>query len=81
MIDPIGGIPSIERHQTSHVFINLSQEYSDILSELFIGHIEPKYRDTHVDNLNTMNNVLSYINEKSGNDETTGIITTRKSCQ
>lgn len=76
MIDPIGGIPSIERHQTSHVFINLSQEYSDILSELFIGHIEPKYRDTHVDNLNTMNNVLSYINEKSGNDETTGIITT-----
>ena len=34
MIDPIGGIPSIERNQTSHVFINLSQEYSDIVSEI-----------------------------------------------
>ena len=28
MIDPIGGIPSVERNQTSHVFINLSQELS-----------------------------------------------------
>ena len=41
MIDPIGGIPSIERHQTSHVFINLSQEYSDILSELFMDILNP----------------------------------------
>ncbi|EMG47760.1 ARG2 Amino-acid acetyltransferase [Candida maltosa Xu316] len=76
MIDPLGGIPSIERRQTSHVFINLSQEYSDILSELFIGHIDPKIRDTHVDNLNAMNNILTFIHAKSGNDETTGIITT-----
>ncbi|KAG7660730.1 ARG2 [[Candida] subhashii] len=76
MIDPIGGIPSIERNQSSHVFINLSQEYSDIISELYIGHIEPKNRDLHLQNLNSMNNILSFINEKSGNDEATGIITT-----
>lgn len=76
MIDPSGGIPSIERHQTSHVFINLSQEYSDILSELYIGHIQPKNRDTHVNNLNSMNSILTFIYQKSGNDETTGIITT-----
>ena len=81
MIDPIGGIPSIERHQTSHVFINLSQEYSDILSELFIGHIEPKYRDTHVDNLNTMNNVLSYINENQVMMKLQALLPPRKSCQ
>ncbi|WLF78022.1 Amino-acid acetyltransferase, mitochondrial [Lodderomyces elongisporus] len=76
MIDPLGGIPSIERKQTSHVFINLSQEYSDIMSELFIGHISPKIRDLHVENLNSMNEILTSIFEKSGNDETTGIITT-----
>lgn len=76
MIDQLGGIPSIERNQTSHVFINLSQEYSDILSELFIGHINPKVRDLHVSNLNSMNNILSFIRDRSGNDETTGIITT-----
>ncbi|KAI5955831.1 ARG2 [Candida jiufengensis] len=76
MIDPLGGIPSIERKQTSHVFINLSQEYSEILSELYIGHIGPKVRDLHVENLNSMNSILTFINDKSGNDETTGIITT-----
>ncbi|KAI5969183.1 ARG2 [Candida margitis] len=76
MIDSLGGIPSIERNQTSHVFINLSQEYSDILSELFIGHINPKVRDLHVANLNSMNNILSFIRDRSDNDETTGIITT-----
>ncbi|KAI3406392.2 ARG2 [Candida oxycetoniae] len=76
MIDPLGGIPSIERNQTSHVFINLSQEYSDILSELYIGHIDPKIRNLHVNNLNSMNEILTFIRKKSGNDETTGIITT-----
>ncbi|KAI5954806.1 ARG2 [Candida theae] len=76
MIDPLGGIPSIERNQTSHVFINLSQEYSDILSELYIGHISPKLRDLHVSNLDSMNEILSFIRDRSGNDETTGIITT-----
>lgn len=76
MIDPLGGIPSIERNQTSHVFINLSQEYSDIVSELFIGHIKPDVRDLHMGNLTAMNDILTLASKKSGNDETTGIITT-----
>ncbi|EAZ63850.2 acetylglutamate synthase [Scheffersomyces stipitis CBS 6054] len=76
MIDPIGGIPSVERNQTSHVFINLSQEYSDIVSELYIGHIEPDQRDLHLANLNTMHEILTLASSKSGNDDTTGIITT-----
>lgn len=76
MIDPLGGIPSIERNQTSHVFINLSQEYSDIVSELFIGHIKPDVRDLHMNNLKAMNEILTLASKKSGNDETTGIITT-----
>lgn len=76
MIDPIGGIPSVERNQTSHVFINLSQEYSDIISELYIGYIEPKIRDLHINNLSTINNILNMISKVSENDDTTGIITT-----
>lgn len=75
-IDPIGGIPSIERNQTSHVFINLSQEYSDIVSELFIGYIEPEQRDLHLQNLNYMNKLLTLTRDKSGSDDATGIITT-----
>lgn len=76
MIDPVGGIPSIERNQTSHVFINLSQEYSDIVSELFIGHIEPNIRDHHLNNLRSMNKILRLCFKKAGNDDATGIITT-----
>ncbi|CAI5757921.1 unnamed protein product [Candida verbasci] len=75
-VDPMGGIPSIERSNASHVFINLSQEYSDILSELYIGHIGPSERDLHVNNLNSMNKILNFIFDSSKNDETTGIITT-----
>lgn len=76
MIDPIGGIPSVERNQTSHVFINLSQEYSDIVSELYIGYIQPPIRNLHINNLSTINNILHTISEVSKNDDTTGIITT-----
>ncbi|KAG2731858.1 hypothetical protein G9P44_005445 [Scheffersomyces stipitis] len=65
MIDPIGGIPSVEKNQTSHVFINLSQEYSDIVSELYIGHIEPDQRDLHLANLNTMHEILTLASSKS----------------
>lgn len=76
MIEPNGGIPSIERNQTSHVFINLSQEYAEIVSELFIGFIKPDIRDLHLENLNAMNDILTLASKKSGNDDTTGIITT-----
>lgn len=76
IIDKLGGIPSIERNQTSHVFINLSQEYSDIVSELFIGFLEPSTRDKHLSNLNIMDNILTLATEKSNSNETTGLITT-----
>lgn len=76
MIDPVGGIPSVERNQTSHVFINLSQEYSDIVSELFIGYIQPNIRDFHLSNLETMREILQIANKISQTDDLTGIITT-----
>lgn len=70
-LDPQGGIPSIERNQTSHVFINLTQELTEIQSELYIGHLSPKVRDIHLKNLESMNKLL-----KAANGDTTGIITT-----
>lgn len=72
-VDENGGIPSIERNQTSHVFINLTQELAEISLELHIGHLSPKKRDIHLANLEAMNKLL-----KAGNGDTTGIITTPK---
>lgn len=74
--DKLGGIPSIERNQTSHVFINLSQELSDIISEMYIGFLDTEVRDRHLKNLNVMNDILEIAADKSGNNDTTGIITT-----
>lgn len=76
MVEEKGGIPSVERNQTSHVFINLSQEYSDIVSELYIGFLHPSVRDLHIKNLGSMHLILSLINSQTHNDDTTGIITT-----
>lgn len=70
-LDPQGGIPSIERNQTSHVFINLTQELPEIVLELYIGHLPPRIRDNHLANLEAMNYVLG-----AASDDTTGIITT-----
>lgn len=75
MIDPAGGIPLIERQHLSHVFINLLQEYSDIVLELYIGHIEPHVRDHHLANLRAMNRILQLCLAKLGTDDATGIIT------
>lgn len=76
LISGIGGIPSIERNHASHVFINLSQEYSDLVSELYIGFLEPPIRDLHIKNLQLINNILTMVNSHTGSDEATGIITT-----
>lgn len=73
-IDENGGVPSVERNQTSHVYINLSQEFSDIVSELFIGYLNPKLRDVHLGNLILINEILT-LAAVTG-QETTGIITT-----
>ncbi|AET40690.1 acetyl-CoA:L-glutamate N-acetyltransferase Ecym_6311 [Eremothecium cymbalariae DBVPG len=34
IINELGGIPSVERHQKSHVFVNLSQEYELLAEQL-----------------------------------------------
>lgn len=67
-IDELGGIPSIERLNNSHVFINLNQEYNEILAELHIGHLSLKDRLIHINNLNDMDQLLDL--------DSTGLITT-----
>lgn len=73
-IDPVGGIPSIERDKTSHVFVNLSQEYSDIISELHIGFLDPSVRDKHLANLFNMRQILLANERQAKQNDTTGII-------
>ncbi|KAL8805708.1 MAG: hypothetical protein Q9200_005318 [Gallowayella weberi] len=34
LLDPLGGIPAVDRHDQSHIFINIEQEYDTIKSEL-----------------------------------------------
>lgn len=75
IVDPVGGIPSLERKKTSHVLINLCQEYSDIVSELHMESLESN-RSSHLRNLNTMNDVLGLISRVTGEDTCTGIIST-----
>lgn len=69
-IDPEGGIPSLERFKSSHVLINLLQEYEDIQSELYIGFLRPAVRDIHLKNLSLMRELLSKL------PHSTGVITT-----
>ncbi|CDK27656.1 unnamed protein product [Kuraishia capsulata CBS 1993] len=69
-IDNAGGIPSLERFKSSHVYINLLQEYDDIVAELYVGFLKPDFRDRHLQNLQDVNEVLSVV------PEATGIITT-----
>ncbi|PSK36846.1 hypothetical protein C7M61_003710 [Candidozyma pseudohaemuli] len=72
-VDTVGGIPSIERDRTSHVFINNLQEYSDIVSELHIGFLEPEIRDRHLSNLSHMRELL-LATQSELKSEATGII-------
>lgn len=76
ILDPNGGIPSIERNKSSHVFINLSQEYSDIQAELKKGFLSTKELTSHSMNIESMHEILTSIFEKVGNDDATGLITT-----
>ncbi|KAG7883028.1 hypothetical protein KL937_000201 [Ogataea polymorpha] len=69
-LEDLGGIPSLERFQSSHVYINLLQEYDDIISELYIGHLDSSVRDVHVQNLTEMNQLLAI------QPAATGLITT-----
>lgn len=70
-IDSIGGPPSIERFNASHVYINLNQEYDRIMSELNIGHLSIHDKEMHIKNLENMKEILT-----STSNDLTGIITT-----
>lgn len=70
-IDEVGGFPSIERSEGSHVLINLLQEYNDIKNEICNELILPKSeKETHLSNLEEM----KYLLDKS--PSITGILTT-----
>lgn len=71
-LDNLGGPPSVERSNNSHVFINLNQEYDRIISELNIGHLSIEDKTRHIDNLTSMKRVLSAYNSL----DLTGMITT-----
>ncbi|KAG7853400.1 hypothetical protein KL941_000450 [Ogataea angusta] len=76
-LEELGGIPSLERFQSSHVYINLLQEYDDIVSELYIGHLDSAARDVHVQNLTEMNQLLAIQPAATGLITTPAIATLR----
>lgn len=68
-VDQNGGIPSLERFKSSHVYINLLQEYQDIIEEL--GFLPAAKRKTHQENLVLMRSALESLT-----NDATGIVTT-----
>ncbi|KAF5094353.1 hypothetical protein D0Z00_003588 [Geotrichum galactomycetum] len=72
-IDPLGGVPSVERKQGSHVYVNLAQEMEDITAELHMGFITPTEREIHLANLRTLDSALTYLPPSA-----TGLVTTPK---
>lgn len=72
-VDPLGGVPSIERRHGAHVYVNLVQELDDITAELHLGFIPPTDREIHLANLRTMDKALGYLPASA-----TGLITTPK---
>jgi len=69
-VDKMGGTPSIERYQSSHVLINLQQEFESIKRELSKCRLSKRQRVIHLRNLNDMNTLLSIA------PDATGILTT-----
>ncbi|KAG0133494.1 hypothetical protein HOY82DRAFT_604599 [Tuber indicum] len=61
-LDPLGGIPSIDRPSGAHVFINLEQEYNGLKNQL---------NDHHLSNLSTLREALFLLPPTSS-----GVITT-----
>lgn len=69
-IDPLGGIPSIERNG-AHVYVNLTQELADITAELHLGFVNPTTREINLANIRTMDRALSLLPNSAS-----GVITT-----
>ncbi|QPG75994.1 hypothetical protein FOA43_003380 [Brettanomyces nanus] len=71
-IDELGGIPSLERYESSHVLINLLQEHDSVKRELEQCLLTDSQREIHRGNFDEMNELLSMV------PHATGIITTPK---
>ncbi|GAV27575.1 hypothetical protein PMKS-001043 [Pichia membranifaciens] len=70
-VDEVGGFPSVERSEGSHVLINLLQEYDNIKNELQNElELSQEERQTHLSNLNEMRQLLNR------SPDITGILTT-----
>lgn len=70
-VDEVGGFPSVERSEGSHVLINLLQEYEDIKNELQNElELSKEERTTHLANLEEMKELLDR------SPDITGILTT-----
>lgn len=74
-IDPLGGIPSLERNSGAHVLVNLEQEYQDIVYELNnypSSHIKTEMlREIHLSNLSIFQRLLPLLPPSSA-----GLVTT-----
>lgn len=68
-IDPVGGLPSMTR-MASHVQVNIRQELGEITSEICGSNLDPKTKQAHLSNLNSMNVLLGMLPSSA-----TGIIT------
>lgn len=62
IIDRNGGIPSSDREDGSHVFVNMKQEYEDIASDLRSGPgSSSAARIQHLENLTALKNCLEIL--------------------
>ncbi|EPS44873.1 hypothetical protein H072_1140 [Dactylellina haptotyla CBS 200.50] len=59
ILDPLGGIPSFERASGAHVFLNLEQEYSSVLSELRSN--KTAQTGTHISTLRSLRQSLKLL--------------------
>ena len=62
ILDPSGGIPSMDRSQSPHVFINLEQEYDLIKEELMQSEkCSQNNVDSHIRNLQLLRDTLGIL--------------------
>lgn len=66
LIDPNGGIPSLERLTSSHVLVNLKQEFETISTELQQGFLKPLHKALHILNLTVCNDILKNLPDSAG---------------
>ena len=66
MIDPLGGLPSSQREDKAHVFINLEQEYDDIARDLDAANdLSDAAKHIHIENMMTLRSCLALLSPAS----------------